>query len=71
MDSFYLFLFLSCLIMKSVISITHMLQFYYSIEINNSSVTFPSGEMIYEIMKTAANKYGSDLVYSFFFNKKI
>ena len=53
-----------------MISITHMLQFYYSIEINDSSMTFPSGEMTYEVMKTAATKYGSDLVFSCFLIRK-
>jgi len=42
-----------------------MLQLYYSFEINATTLSFPSGEMPYEIMKTTSIKYNCELLLSF------
>lgn len=52
----------SILITKTMLQLYLMLQLYYSFEINATTLSFPSGEMPYEIMKTTSIKCNCELL---------
>uniref|UniRef100_A0A915NVD2 Carboxypeptidase n=1 Tax=Meloidogyne floridensis TaxID=298350 RepID=A0A915NVD2_9BILA len=52
----------SILITKTMLQLYLMLQLYYSFEINATTLSLPSGEMPYEIMKTTSIKCNCELL---------